>query len=71
MHHKQFTAHSVKSERGHHDHHDELDALKAKLDAMLVREGRDRLAKACFDFLPARASLDLAGWEDVDIFAHA
>jgi ribonuclease D len=48
-----------------------LHALRERLDAMLVREGRDRLAQACFDFLPARASLDLAGWEDVDIFAHA
>lgn len=48
-----------------------LHALKEKLDQMLEREGRARLAKACFDFLPARSSLDLAGWEDVDIFAHA
>jgi len=48
-----------------------LHKLKEKLDLMLVREGRDRLARACFDFLPARSSLDLAGWEDVDIFAHA
>jgi ribonuclease D len=38
---------------------------------MLEREGRLELAKACFGFLPARAELDLAGWEDVDIFAHA
>jgi ribonuclease D len=37
---------------------------------MLAREGRTGLAKACFDFLPARAALDLAGWEDMDIFAH-
>jgi ribonuclease D len=37
---------------------------------MLAREGRDQLAKACFDFLPTRANLDLAGWEEVDIFAH-
>ena len=48
-----------------------LHALKARLDAMLEREGRMELAKACFGFLPARAELDLAGWEDVDIFAHA
>jgi ribonuclease D len=48
-----------------------LHALKARLDAMLVREGRDGLARACFDFLPHRAILDVAGWEDVDIFAHA
>jgi ribonuclease D len=47
-----------------------LHALKAKLDAMLVREGRHELAQACFDFLPTRAKLDIAGWEDVDIFAH-
>ena len=48
-----------------------LHALKARLDEMLVREGRDGLAKACFAFLPHRALLDVAGWEDVDIFAHA
>src|SRR5580704_13526894 len=47
-----------------------LHALKARLDEMLVREGRAALAQACFDFLPSRARLDLAGWEDVDIFAH-
>ena len=48
-----------------------LHALKARLDAMLEREGRMDLAKACFDFLPVRAQLDIAGWEDADIFAHA
>ncbi len=47
-----------------------LHALKTKLDAMLVREGRMELAQACFDFLPWRARLDLAGWEDADVFAH-
>lgn len=47
-----------------------LHQLKTVLDAMLAREGRTDLAKACFDFLPSRAALDLAGWEDVDIFAH-
>ena len=47
-----------------------LHALKAKLDAMLQREGRVALAQACFDFLPARAALDLGGWADLDIFAH-
>jgi ribonuclease D len=47
-----------------------LHALKARLDAMLAREGRADLAQACFDFLPQRALLDVAGWEDVDIFAH-
>ncbi|MCV9937767.1 ribonuclease D [Boseaceae bacterium BT-24-1] len=47
-----------------------LHALKAKLDVMLEREARAHLAKACFDFLPTRAELDLAGWPEVDIFAH-
>jgi len=48
-----------------------LHALRSRLDEMLVREGRDGLARACFDFLPSRALLDVAGWEDVDIFAHS
>jgi ribonuclease D len=48
-----------------------LHAIRARLDEMLVREGRDGFAKACFDFLPHRALLDVAGWEDVDIFAHS
>ena len=47
-----------------------LHALKTRLDAMLMREGRMELAQACFDFLPWRARLDLAGWEDADVFAH-
>ncbi len=47
-----------------------LHQLKDALDAMLAREGRAHLAKACFDFLPMRAELDLAGWGDTDIFAH-
>jgi ribonuclease D len=47
-----------------------LHQLKDALDAMLAREGRTRLAQACFDFLPSRADLDLAGWGDTDIFAH-
>ncbi|HYE48443.1 MAG TPA: ribonuclease D [Azospirillaceae bacterium] len=47
-----------------------LHEMKARLDAMLVREGRMELAEACFRFLPARALLDLGGWEDPDIFAH-
>jgi len=47
-----------------------LHALKTRLDAMLIREGRMDLAQACFDFLPHRAALDVAGWEEVDIFAH-
>ena len=48
-----------------------LHALREKLDAMLAREGRSELAKACFGFLPARAILDLQGWEAEDIFAHS
>ena len=47
-----------------------LHALKAELDRRLVRERRAELADACFGFLPARALLDLAGWEEEDIFAH-
>ncbi len=48
-----------------------LHALKAKLDVMLAREARTAMAQACFDFLPTRARLDLAGWGETDIFAHA
>lgn len=48
-----------------------LHAAKAKLEAMLAREGRTALAQACFDFLPTRSRLDLDGWEEVDIFAHS
>jgi ribonuclease D len=47
-----------------------LHRLKDALDDMLKREGRMELAQACFDFLPARAELDLAGWGEGDIFAH-
>ena len=47
-----------------------LHALKEGLDPRLAREGRTQLAQACFDFLPHRALLDLAGWPDQDIFAH-
>ncbi len=47
-----------------------LHRLKEVLDTMLAREHRTALADACFGFLPNRAELDLAGWEDVDIFAH-
>jgi ribonuclease D len=47
-----------------------LHQLKTQLDVMLAREGRTQLARACFDFLPTRAELDLAGWDGVDIFAH-
>jgi ribonuclease D len=48
-----------------------LHALRVQLDEMLAREGRDGLARACFEFLPHRAILDVRGWEDIDIFAHA
>ena len=47
-----------------------LHRLKEALDARLVREGRTEMAQACFDFLPTRAALDLAGWPEHDIFAH-
>lgn len=47
-----------------------LHQLKAQLDIMLAREGRQSLANKCFEFLPTRASLDLAGWPEQDIFAH-
>lgn len=47
-----------------------LHQLKEKLDERLVREGRVQLAQSCFDFLPHRALLDLAGWAEQDIFAH-
>lgn len=47
-----------------------LHRLKAELEAMLYREGRTEMAQACFDFLPMRARLDLAGWPELDIFAH-
>jgi len=48
-----------------------LHELKARLDQMLEREGRTALAKSCFEFLPTRAALDLAGWAEEDVFAHA
>ncbi|WP_375288198.1 ribonuclease D [Sphingomonas sp.] len=47
-----------------------LHQLKEELDRRLAREGRTALAQACFDFLPHRAALDLAGWPEIDIFAH-
>jgi len=47
-----------------------LHGLREKLNAMIEREGRMALAQASFDFLPHRAALDLAGWEEIDIFAH-
>ncbi|WP_298817838.1 ribonuclease H-like domain-containing protein [uncultured Roseibium sp.] len=48
-----------------------LHDLRDRLLAMLKREEREHIAKACFDFLPTRAELDLKGWEDNDIFAHS
>ena len=48
-----------------------LHRLRDALNAMLQREGRMEMAQACFDFLPMRAQLDLAGWPDTDIFAHS
>ncbi|MEM8842727.1 MAG: ribonuclease D [Pseudomonadota bacterium] len=47
-----------------------LHRLREELDRRLAREGRTELAAACFQFLPDRALLDLAGWPEVDIFAH-
>lgn len=47
-----------------------LHALKDRLDTLLAREDRTGIAQACFDFLPTRATLDLSGWADEDIFAH-
>lgn len=47
-----------------------LHRLKDALDGRLAREGRSEIAQACFDFLPTRAGLDLAGWPGTDIFAH-
>lgn len=48
-----------------------LHRIRDALDAMLEREGRAELARACFDFLPTRVALDLAGWPETDIFAHS
>jgi len=47
-----------------------LHKLRERLNFMLIREGRSEIAQACFDFLPQRAVLDLAGWPEVDIFSH-
>ena len=47
-----------------------LHELKARLDQMLAREGRGGIAERCFDFIPTRAALDLAGWIEEDVFAH-
>ncbi|MCZ6592269.1 MAG: ribonuclease D, partial [Alphaproteobacteria bacterium] len=48
-----------------------LHDLKVRLDMMLEREDRTDLAAKCFEFLPTRAALDLAGWAEEDIFAHS
>ncbi len=48
-----------------------LHKLRDALNVMLEREGRMDIAQACFDFLPMRAQLDLEGWPEIDIFAHA
>lgn len=48
-----------------------LHQLKEKLDVMLAREGRKELAAECFAFLPVRSELDLAGWDETDIFSHS
>jgi len=48
-----------------------LHAIKTRLDMMLEREGRFELSRKCFDFLPTRSQLDLAGWDEIDIFAHS
>jgi ribonuclease D len=47
-----------------------LHEIKARFDQILLREGRMELAKACFEFVPVRARLDLAGWNEEDVFAH-
>ena len=59
-----------KEERLRIFHSKQLHEIKKKLDIMLIREDRDKLAEACFDFLPTRTDLDLAGWGDEDIFSH-
>ncbi len=48
-----------------------LHEIRARLDQMLEREGRSAIARACFDFIPVRAALDLGGWAEEDVFAHA
>jgi ribonuclease D len=47
-----------------------LHEVKARFDQILQREGRMELARACFEFVPVRAELDLAGWTEEDVFAH-
>jgi ribonuclease D len=48
-----------------------LHAARVRRDEMLAREGRLELARQCFDFLPTRSALDLAGWDEMDVFAHS
>ena len=48
-----------------------LHRLREELQKRLTREGRSDMAQACFDFLPTRARLDIAGWPEHDIFSHA
>jgi len=65
-------AETLTQEQMHYAAHDvlHLHALREKLDQMLVREGRDSMAHRTMAFVPTRAALDLAGWAEVDIFAH-
>lgn len=67
-----WAADTLSTEQQEYAAHDvyHLHDVKNKLQMMLDREGRTHLAKACFDFLPVRAELDLHGWQDQDIFAH-
>jgi ribonuclease D len=48
-----------------------LHRIRDRLDEMLAREGRTDLAQACFDFVSTRSALDLAGWDEMDVFAHS
>ena len=50
---------------------EQMRSALERLDAMLHREGRTALSRACFAFLPHRVSLDLLGWEEADVFAHS
>ena len=47
-----------------------LHRLRERLDEMLEREGRTKMAQSCFEFLPTRAGMDLAGFDELDIFHH-
>ena len=48
-----------------------LHRIRDRLDEMLAREGRTGLAQACFNFVSTRSALDLAGWDEMDVFAHS